>query len=292
MKIFNHDFQMLDSSHIEDLLQLQREAAIYTDHWFDELDDFRHIKIRFTENEVKEYVRSLWAYELFLRADSPPLASSVARIPRDIAKRTDSYTLRTVDSDEEITPWHCPAAFLGPELEELVCQNVPGRYVILEELGTDSLFSTLRKAVDALTPSIRLFRNREKGLAQWSVDREDDIRDLLYVILRASISDVTREEAIPSRAGTHRFVDLCSNTARLLIEIKWIDKKGSWKRIIKEINDDTQSYIRHPACENLVFIVIDAAKDIPDPLKFEKDLSGAQEIEGKAVQVTVFIREP
>jgi REase_DpnII-MboI len=292
MKIFNHDFQLIDSSHVQDLLQLQREGAIYTDHWFDELDDFRHIKIKFTNAEVKEYVRSLWAYELFLKAGTPALASSVAAIPGDIAKRADSYTLRTSDSAEEITPWHCTAAFLSPELEELVCTNVPGRYVILEEFGTDSLLSTLRKAVDALTPSIRLFQNREKGLTQWPVSREDDIRDLLYVILRASISDITREEPIPSRAGTHRVVDLCSQTGRLLIEVKWIDKKGSWKRIIKEINDDTQSYVRHPACENLVFIVIDAIKDIPDPSKFESELSGAQELEGKHVQVTVFVREP
>ena len=112
------------------------------------------------------------------------------------------------------------------------------------------------------------------------------------MILRASISDITREVAIPSRAGTHRFVDLCSNTARLLVEIKWIDKKGSWRRIIKEINDDIQSYIQSPACENLVFVVIDAAKDIPDPAKFERDLSDCQKINGKEVQINVFVREP
>ena len=189
-------------------------------------------------------------------------ASDLPGLPRDIAERADAYTLGTIDGEEEITPWHCPAAFMGPELEELVCTNVQGRYIILEEFGTESLLSTLQKAVDALTPSIRLFQNREKGLSQWPISREDDVRDLLYVILRAAINDITREEPVPSRSGTHRFVDLCSNIARLLIEIKWIKRKGSWKRIIKEIHDDTQSYIRHPACQNLVFIVIDAAKDI------------------------------
>ena len=40
MKIFDHDFEALDDSHIEDLLQLEREGAIYTDHWFDDLGGF------------------------------------------------------------------------------------------------------------------------------------------------------------------------------------------------------------------------------------------------------------
>src|SRR5690606_3443739 len=123
-------------------------------------------------------------------------------------------------ADGEEFPSHCPAAFLTDELEDLVCSNVPGRYEIIEEIGLASLLATLRRAVDALTPAIRLFCEREKGLTQWPVTREDDVRDLLFAILRASISDIVREEPIPSRAGSHRFVDLCSKTARLLIEVK------------------------------------------------------------------------
>jgi len=289
MKLFGYDFREIGEHHTQDLFQLEREGAIYADHWFDEIGDFRHIRIKFTPEEIKEYVRSMWALELYYRAGSPEKAAAVPKIPPDIAERADSYKLSFPDS--EPVESHCPAAFLTGELEALVCTNVRGRYVILEEVGTENLLSTLKRAVDALTPSIRLFRCREKGLSPWAITREDDIRDLLFAILRASISDITREEPVPSRAGSFRFVDLCSKVARLFIEIKWIDKKGSWRRVIKEMNDDVQSYIKHPACENLVFVVVDAVKDIPDPAQFEKELSGTQLIDGKNLRVDVFVRE-
>lgn len=292
MKIFAYNFQILDQEHLEELFQLEREGAIYTDHWFDHLNDFRHIRIKFTPEEIKEYVRSLWALELFIKAGCPPKASDVPEIPTDIAERADTYSLKTIDGKIQESPYHCPAAFLGPELESLVCTNIPGRYDIIEELGIENFKLTLRRAIDALTPSIRLFNKREKTLANWAITCEDDIRDLLYAMLRASISDIKREEPVPTKAGTYKFVDLVSQIARIFIEIKWIDKKGTWRRIIKEINDDIQSYITHPACQNLVFIVIDNIKDIPDPVNFEKDLSGTQKIGDKEVKIEVYVREP
>jgi hypothetical protein len=290
MRIFERDWIKLDEEAVRDLWSLEREGAIYTDLWQDHLNDFRHVRIKFTPEEIEEYVRSYWAYELFLRAGSPEWARDVPDIPPDIARRADGYVLRTVDGKEFGPPYHCPAAFLGEELEALVCLNV--RTEILEESGKQSLLTTVKRAIDALTPSIRLFSRREKGLAAWPITCEDDIRDLLYAILRASVSDIRREEAVPSKAGMHKFVDLCSNVARLFIEVKWISKTGTWKQIVKQINDDVQSYVAHPSCETLVFIIIDAAKDIPDPPLLEKELSGLQTIDEKAIEVLAFVREP
>lgn len=290
MRIFGRDWIEIDEEAVRDLWSLEREGTIYTDHWQDHLNDFRHVQIKFTPEEIEEYVRSYGAYELFLRAGSPESASDVPEIPADIAERADSYVLRTGDGKMLGPPYHCPAAFLGDALEALVCSNQ--RSVILEESGTKALLTTVKRALDALTPSIRLFNRREKGLATWSITREDDIRDLLYAILRASISDIQREESVPSRAGTHKFVDLCSKVARLFIEVKWISKTGTWKQIVKQINDDVQSYVAHPACGTLVFVIIDAAKDIPDPPLLEKELSGSQTIDDKGVEIFAFVREP
>ena len=65
MRYFGYDFQFLNENIQRDLLHLEREVAIYTDHWIDHLNDFRHILIKFTQEEVEECVRSLWAFELF-----------------------------------------------------------------------------------------------------------------------------------------------------------------------------------------------------------------------------------
>lgn len=290
MRIFARDWSDLDEEAMRDLRTLEREGAIYTDLWQDHLNDFRHVRIAFAQQEIDEYVRANWAYERFLRAGSPEWAKDVPEIPADIAERADRYVMHTVNGKTFGPPYHCLAAFLGDELEALVCFNA--RSEILEETGTQALLSTVKRAIDSLTPAIRLFNRREKRLAKWSISCEDDIRDLLYAILRASISDLQREEAVPSRAGTHKFVDLCSNIARLFIEIKWISKTGMWKQIVKQINDDVQSYVAHPACSTLVFVIVDAAKDIPDPSLLENQLSGTQTIGGKDIKILVFIREP
>ncbi len=290
MRVFGYDFQELDDEHISDLLTLEREQAVYTDHWIGDLNDFRHIKIPFTEAEIKEYVRGAWAYELFLRAGHPEMASEVERIPADIAERADSYVMRTKNG-EETTPWHCFAGFVGPEIETLICTNTD-RQIILENVGIDSILNVINKAVDALTPAIRAFNHRERGLEPWPISCEDDVRDLLYVMIRSSISDLKPEESTPSRAGTYKFVDLFSASAKTLIEIKWIGKRGVWKRIIKEINDDIQSYHTHPYCKYLFFIIVDAVKDIPDPRLIESQLSGEQTINGKEIKIFAFVREP
>jgi hypothetical protein len=129
-------------------------------------------------------------------------------------------------------------------------------------------------------------------LTSWPIDSEDDVRDLLYVMLRASVSDIRIEEAVPSRAGTHKFVDIFSALGGLFIEVKWIKKRGSWKRVVREIHDDVQSYPRHPRCETIMFLVIDTVKDIPDPAQLERELTGKQTIDGKQIDVRAFVREP
>ena len=290
MRVFGKEWTVIDTSAIEELWTLEREGAIYVDHWQDHLNDFRRVRIKFTDDEIRDYVRSLWAYETFLRAGSPPWARDVPGIPSDIAKRADEYSLLSADGQTEGPPYHCIAGFLGEHLETLVCLN--DRDEILEDLGTPALLTTVRRAIDSLTPSIRLFNKREKGLTDWTITCEDDIRDLLYVVLRASVSDLRREGPVRPKLGTYTIVDLFSQVARLFIEIKWIDRRGKWKQIVKQINDDIQSYVADPCCETLIFLVIDAVKDIPDPTLFEKDLSKTQTVDGRSIEVMAFVREP
>ncbi len=291
MRIFQYDFEFLPEEHIQDLLALQREGAVYTDQWIDAIGDFRHVRIRFSRAEIEEYVRSLWAYELFIRAGRPPRAADVPGIPDDIAGRADTYVLDRVDGSTWGPPYHCPAGFIGEDLESLVCFTPDSRREILEEQGKAALISTVKRAADALTPAMRLFGDREKHLTAWTIQCEDDVRDLLYAMLRASIADIKREEPVPSKALRSTVVDIFSETANLFIEVKWIGKKGRWKNVEDEIAIDIQAYGKHPHCETIVFVVVDAVRDIPDPALVQSQLSGGQTIGGKHIDIFVFIRD-
>jgi REase_DpnII-MboI len=291
MKIFGYEFEYLDDAAITDLMSLEREKVIYSDQWVDGLDDFRHVRIRLNDAEISEYVRSMKAFDLFLGCNSA-WARDVSGVPPDIAARADSYQITTRDGKVMGPPWHCAAAFLGRDLEIVVCGMDSSRREVLEEQGIAGFLNAIRRSVDALTPAMRCFSNREEGLTSWPVNREDDVRDLLYVMLRASISDIKREEPVPSRAGMSRFADLHSKLARTLIEVKWIGRKGQWRRVVDDLHVDIQTYGKHPDCQFLVLVVIDAAKDLPDPHAVETDLSGSQVIDGKSVRVVAYVREP
>jgi hypothetical protein len=279
MRFFGHDFTHIGESHREDLGTLERERAVYSDHWIEALGDFRHVRIKLTETEATEYIRSLKAMDEFLGSGAV-WARDVPTIPSDIAERADNYRMETRVGKTLGPPWHCVAGFCGLELEEILCFST-SRIEVIEELGTAAFLSTIRRAIDALTPSFRAFGNREKGLTAWPITREDDVRDLLYAMLRASISDIKREEPMPSKAGVSRVADLHSSVARTLIEIKWVGRRGQWRRVVDEIHVDIQTYGRHPECDHLVFVVVDAARDIPDPHLVETTLS-----------VVLYIREP
>jgi hypothetical protein len=207
---FGYTFTHIPEHARDDVWSLEREGVLYTDHWIDDLNDFRHVRIALTREEANDYVRRTWAYELWIRAGSPKWAKDVPGIDADVARDADSYSLTSIDGTIVPPPYHCYAAFLGRHLEAIACGAVPERQTVIELHGKESALFTLSRAVQALTPTIRSFNDREKGLSPWSVTREDDVRDLIYVMLKPVLFDLVKEEPTPSLARAHKFVDLCS----------------------------------------------------------------------------------
>jgi hypothetical protein len=287
---FGREFTDIPEHVRDNLDSLEREGVVYADHWIEELGDFRHVRIPFTEDERLEFARRSWAYELFLRAGCPQWARETSSIDQAVAAEADSYAPMTSTGVVLEPPYHCFAAFLGSHLEQLICSNT--RAEVIEFHGKQKLLFDVSRVIESLTPTIRSFGNREKGLAPWQIQQEDDVRDLLYVMLRPIIFDLIKEEAVPSRAGTHKFIDLCSNAVKLAIEVKWIGRRSQWRRTVEEIHVDIQTYAVHPSCETLIFVVADAARDIQDPRRMEHELSGEQSILGKRIDVRTFIIEP
>ena len=284
---FGRTFTHIPDHVRQDLETLERECVVYTDHWIEEVGDFRHVRIDFTPQERDEFARRSWAYELFLRAE-PTWAAEVPGIEEDIAQDADSYSMSLEDGREIKPPYHCFAAFLGRHLEALTCFRSERQTVIQLE-GREAALFEVKRAIQSLTATIRSFNNREKGLQAWTISCEDDVRDLLYVMLRPRIFDIGKEEAIPPKAGTHKFADLCSNDVPFLLELKWIGRKGSWKKKVEEIHVDILTYARHPASETIFFVIVDTARDIPDPRKLERELTATHTIDHREVDVVLLI---
>ena len=84
---FGKEFTHIPEHVRQDLQTLERECAIYTDHWIEEVGDFRHVKIDFTPEERDEFSRRSWAYELFLRAGYPTWAADTPCIDEVYCQR-------------------------------------------------------------------------------------------------------------------------------------------------------------------------------------------------------------
>ena len=287
---FGREFTHIPEDVRQDLDTLKRECAIYADLWVEEVSAFRHVRIELTPEERNEYFRRSWAYELFIRAGYPTWAAETPGIDEDIANDADTYSLHLRDGTAIPPPYHCFAAFLGNHLKFLTCSG-GDRETVIQLEGREAKLFEVRRAILNLTPTIWSFERREQGLSSWTISCEDDVRDLLFVMLRPVIFDITKEEAVPSRARTHKFADLCSKAIPCLIELKWIGKRGTWKSKIEEIYVDIQTYVRHPSCQNLFFVIVDSVKDIPDPRQIEEELSGLQTIDDLDVNVRVFVCE-
>ena len=287
---YGEDFTHIPEHVRQDLETLTRECAVYTDFWIEEIGDVRHVRIDFTPEEREDFFRRSWSYELFLRADSPTWATDTPNIDAQVASDADTYSMHLVDGTKIPPPNHCFAAFLGEHLEELTC-SITDRVTVIELAGRELVLFEVKRVIETLTSTIRSFNNRERGLEPWRIACEDDVRDLLYVMLRPLIFDITKEEAIPSKAGSHKFADLCSKAVPFLIELKWISRPGSWKRKIEEVYVDIQTYGRHRSSANLIFVIVDSIKDIPDPRQVEAELTGVQSRDGGQINVQAIVCE-
>ena len=137
---WNKEFTHIPEHVRQDLETLQRESAIYADHWIEEVGDFRHVRIGCTPEEMEEFARRSWAYELFLRAGHPNWAAEIPGIDEDIAKDADTYSLKLRDGTIIPPPYHCFAAFLGNHLEKLVTSGTDRQTVIELSGGEKVLF--------------------------------------------------------------------------------------------------------------------------------------------------------
>jgi hypothetical protein len=91
-RAFGYKFTHIPEHAREDVAALEREGVLYADHWVDELQDFRHVRIALTAEEAKEYARRTWAFELWLRAGRPKWARDAEGIDEDVARDADSYS--------------------------------------------------------------------------------------------------------------------------------------------------------------------------------------------------------
>ncbi|MFL6351463.1 MAG: hypothetical protein ACJ74Z_06400 [Bryobacteraceae bacterium] len=111
---------------------------------------------------------------------------------------------------------------------------------------------------------IRYLNTRRSAGAIINIESEADVQDVLYLLLRPWIIDLSYES--PADKTANRFVikDFASASGRFVIDAKYIRDKDHGKNISKELHDDIEMYRAHPRCDDLIFFVYDPNLFIPD----------------------------
>jgi hypothetical protein len=137
-------------------------------------------------------------------------------------------------------------------------------------------------------PTVATFlEERDGGRPGFAVETEQDLRDLLFALLKPVFSDAILEDPAPKLGGGSKRIDLVIRTIETVVELKFVRDLGHARRIADELRVDIESYHSHPACKRLVCVVWDPGRSIRDRESLIADLSGARQKDRKTFVVEV-----
>jgi hypothetical protein len=111
---------------------------------------------------------------------------------------------------------------------------------------------------------VRYLNTRRSAGAVINIEAEADVQDVLYLLLRPWITDISYESPADKSANRYVIKDFSSSRHRFVIDAKFIRDKDHGRLISKELHDDIEMYRTHPRCDHLIFFVYDPNGFIPD----------------------------
>ena len=190
----------------------------------------------FTSREIIDFLDATVAYDEFLglqeasKDTSKDSGSALGLISSTAIKhRVIEYNEWATKIGQPDTCF-CYAAFLGDHLETLTCGGMPERYEFLSRTYIGDRRFLLTEILEMFSLSARHPANRQGNRPCYTIDEEQDVRDLLYVIIKSIFPDARLEEFARVHAGTSKRIDIVIPTIATLVEVKFVrDKQHSKK---------------------------------------------------------------
>lgn len=141
--------------------------------------------------------------------------------------------------------------------------------------------SKVIEALNSFTDCVRYLNTRRSGGALLSLDSEAAVQDALYLMLRPWITDLVPENPTDKVGNRYSIKDFLSASNCIVIEAKYVRSQDHGKGIVKEINDDIETYRYHPRCDDLIFFIYDPDGYIPDTATLYRHLSSSRVYDSK-----------
>jgi hypothetical protein len=144
--------------------------------------------------------------------------------------------------------------------------------------------SAVLSALNTFSEMVRYLNTRRSRGAILTLEDEPSVQDALYLMLRPWINDLTPESPTDKVANHFSIKDFCSPANGFVIEAKYVRDKAHGKSIVKEINDDIETYRYHPKCDDLIFFIYDPDSNIPDSASLQRHLSESRTYGSKVLR--------
>ena len=145
-------------------------------------------------------------------------------------------------------------------------------------------------ALNAFDDCIRYLNTRRSKGALLALDNEAAVQDALFLMLRPWIPDLVPESPSDRIANRYSIKDFMSQSNKIVIEAKYVRDADHGKSIVKELNDDIETYRYHPACNDLIFFIYDPDGLIPDGAALERHLVSARTYSEKILRCHAVIK--
>lgn len=130
-------------------------------------------------------------------------------------------------------------------------------------------------ALNEFDACVRYLNTRRSAGAVINLESEADVQDVLYLLLRPWVIDLSYESPADKSANRYVIKDFASRTGRFVVDAKYVRDKEHGRSISKELHDDIEMYRTHPKCDDLIFFLYDPDALIPD----QRPLREAIEVE-------------
>jgi hypothetical protein len=145
-------------------------------------------------------------------------------------------------------------------------------------------------ALQSFTDCVRYLNTRRSKGALLKLDGEAAVQDALYLMLRPWLVDLVPENPTDRVANRYVIKDFLSKSSRLVIEAKYIRNADHGKSIVKELNDDIETYRYHSYCDDLIFFIYDPDGYIPDGAALERHLRSGRVYDEKTLRCHAVIK--
>lgn len=149
---------------------------------------------------------------------------------------------------------------------------------------------TLISALQEFMECVRYLNRRRSTGAILNLNSEAEVQDTVYLMLRPWIHDLVPENPTDRIANRYSVKDFLSCSLRTVIEVKFIRNADHGKSVVKELNDDIETYRYHQYCDHLIFFIYDPDAHIPDVSSLVRHVSDKRTYSEKTLHCYVIVR--